>query len=335
MLVDEVQVTCIAGAGGNGCCSFRRERFVPRGGPDGGDGGKGGSVYFKCDPSLNDLNYLRFNPLQRAGRGGHGQGSMCHGANGENVVRGVPPGTQVISDGEMLWEALPDADTFCVAKGGRGGRGNAAFKTSTRRAPRYAEMGEAGQELRVRMQLKLIADCGIVGFPNAGKSTFISTVSAAKPKVADYPFTTLAPHLGVVSLDTDATMVLADIPGLIPGAHEGAGLGNRFLKHIERTKVLLFLIDVSESSGRDPWDDLRTLRRELERFNEDLLDRPALVAASKIDVLHHPKRLDAFSRKVQRSGSKVYPISAVTGKGVRPLLNALYKTVARARRIAG
>lgn len=331
MLVDEADVTCLAGDGGRGCCSFRRERFVPKGGPDGGDGGSGGSIYFVCDSSLNDLNYFRFNPRHKAERGRHGEGSLRHGRNGKDVFIGVPPGTQVFRDGEMIWESRLGSDPFCVARGGRGGFGNAHFKSPTRRAPRYAEAGHAGDECRVKLHLKLIADCGIVGFPNAGKSTLVSSVSAARPKIADYPFTTLEPHLGVIHGKDYATMILADIPGLIPGAHEGHGLGNRFLKHIMRTKVLLFLIDVSESSGRKPMDDYEALIQEVGCFEATLLNRPAVIAASKIDILHDRRRLDGFSRAMRKHGKKVFPISAVTGDGVKPLVNALFKLVASAR----
>ena len=324
MLVDELYIECRAGDGGRGCCSFRREKFVPKGGPDGGDGGHGGSVYFTCDPSINDLTFYRFNPLHRAGRGGHGLGSLCHGHDGRDVHLALPPGTQVLDDGEVVWEARAGEPEFCVARGGRGGFGNTHFKSSTRRAPRFAEPGLPGEQRRLKLMLKMIADCGIVGFPNAGKSTLLSVVSAARPKIADYPFTTLEPNLGVVQGRDYRCFVLADIPGLIPGAHAGAGLGNRFLKHIERTKVLLFLIDVSESSGRDPFDDYVALRRELESFSPPLLERPALVAASKMDVLQNPKRLEAFRARVRRQGKKVFPISAVTGQGVRPLVKALF-----------
>jgi GTP-binding protein len=301
---------------------------VPRGGPDGGDGGNGGSVLFVCDPSLNDLNYYRFNPLQRADRGGHGQGALRHGENGEDVVLHVPPGTQIVSDGEVIWDAKLGETPFCLVRGGRGGHGNAHFKSSTRRAPRFAQDGQPGEEIRVRLQLKLIADCGIVGMPNAGKSTLISVLSSARPKIADYPFTTLQPNLGVVMGRDYRSFVLADIPGLIPGAHLGAGLGNRFLKHIERTKLLLYLIDVSESSGRDPFDDFRTLQKEIGSFSQRLLNRPSLVAASKIDILRDPRRLSTFRTKMRREGKEVLPISAVTGKGVRTLTNGLFKQIA-------
>lgn len=304
---------------------------MPRGGPDGGDGGDGGGVYFVCDPAMNDLNYYRFNPLHRAQRGQHGEGSLRHGRNGHDVLLSVPPGTQLLVDGEMLWEASAASPRFRIARGGRGGYGNAHFKSPTRRAPRYAEDGETGEEFHVKLQLKLIADCGIVGFPNAGKSTLISAVSSARPKVAGYPFTTLEPNLGVVCGKDYSSMVLADIPGIVPMAHHGTGLGNKFLKHIERTKVLLFLVDVSEASGRNPVDDYGVLREELGCFDERLLDRPALVAASKIDILQDKRRLQRFSSAMKRQGKKVYPISAVTGEGVRPLVSALFRKVASLR----
>ncbi len=327
MLVDEVSIICRAGDGGRGCVSFRRERYVPKGGPDGGDGGRGGSIYFEADPSLNDLNYFRFNPLHRAERGRHGEGALRHGRDGKDITLKVPPGTLVLDGGEILWDSAPGSPQFCAARGGKGGFGNEHYKTSTRRAPHFAQDGQEGQEQHLMLQLKLIADCGIIGLPNAGKSTLISVVSSARPKIADYPFTTLQPHLGVVQGSDYRSFVIADIPGLIPGAHAGAGLGNRFLKHIERTKILLYLIDVSESSGRTPIEDYMTLRNELGCFSKKLLERPALVAASKIDVLADPRRMSDFRCAMRREGHRVLPISSVTGRGIKALINDLFKKI--------
>jgi len=303
--------------------SFRREKYVPKGGPSGGDGGRGGSIYLLPDPSRHDLSFFRFHPLQRAGRGQHGQGSLKHGRDGNDVTLRVPPGTIAISGGEVLWDSTRDESPFCLVRGGRGGRGNAQFATSTRQAPRFAQKGESGEERQVTLQLRLIADCGLVGLPNAGKSTLLSVISSARPKIADYPFTTLEPNLGVVRVTEDRSYVVADIPGLISGAHRGSGLGNRFLKHIERTKILLYLVDASESSGRLPEEDYRTLREELGSFDPDLLERPAVVAASKADVLADPRRLGRLRREVRRDGHRLFVISAVTGHGVKPLLRAI------------
>ena len=253
MFIDRAKIRIKGGRGGNGVTAFRREKFVPRGGPSGGDGGRGGDVWIVADSSLNTLLHLRYNPEHIADRGRHGEGSNCSGREGEDLTVRVPVGTQIFdtNTGELLQDLATEDARWLAAKGGRGGFGNSHFATSTNRAPRYHQSGSEGEELELQLELKLLADVGLVGFPNAGKSTFISTVSAAKPKIADYPFTTLEPHLGVVDLGDFRTFVMADIPGLIEGAHEGAGLGDRFLRHIERTKLLLHLVDVSSASGRD------------------------------------------------------------------------------------
>ena len=342
MFVDEVDIQVAAGDGGNGCVSFRREKHVPRGGPNGGDGGRGGSVFLRASPHCNTLVNYRFHPQYRAKRGGHGEGSNRTGRSGRNLVLEVPPGTLVhVRDDEGLRKV---ADLVAVdqevrvAAGGRGGRGNQHFATSTNRAPRRVEPGRPGETRALRLQLKLLADAGLVGFPNAGKSTLVRRLSAARPKVANYPFTTLDPHLGVVRLDDERSFVLADVPGLIEGAHAGHGLGHRFLRHLERTRVLVHVIDVSPASGRDPVADFATIRDELARFPSDpgpedaavatLAGRRQLAAANKIDVLDEPDRLAALERRLAAESIPLYPISAVTGEGVRPLREAIWSAVA-------
>src|SRR6202790_1885748 len=284
LFIDEVITSVKAGDGGNGILAFRREKFVPRGGPSGGDGGRGGDVVMVATPHHNTLLHFRFNPEHKAPRGRHGEGSDKTGHNGHSVELSTPVGTVVYDaeTGELLHDFTTAGDRFIVAKGGRGGRGNARFATSTHQTPTEHEDGKPGEERRLRLELKLLADVGLVGFPNAGKSTLISRISAAKPKIADYPFTTLVPNLGVVSTD-DSTFVVADIPGLIEGAHIGHGLGVQFLRHIERTRLLVHLVDVSDSSGRDPVEDFGVVMEELASFNEDLTSRPMFVVASKID----------------------------------------------------
>src|SRR5215831_10432729 len=300
MFVDEVEIHVTAGAGGRGCLAFRREIRVPRGGPSGGDGGHGGSIYIVASPHTNTLINYRFHPEFDAERGQHGQGSNRTGHAGADLELAVPIGTLVYeksADGDAPAQLLADlaheGDRVLVARGGRGGMGNARFATSTNRAPRRVEPGEEGEEKNLHLELKLLADVGLVGFPNAGKSTLISRISAARPKIADYPFTTLTPNLGVVRLGDDRSFVVADVPGLIEGAHRGLGLGHQFLRHLERTKVLVHLVDVSGSTGRDPVDDLDILRRELELFRPELASKPQLVAANKIDALSDPAVADA------------------------------------------
>jgi GTP-binding protein len=335
MFVDEVDIRVSAGDGGRGCVSFRREKFVPRGGPDGGDGGRGVSVFLVASPHLNTLVNFRFHPEYTARGGGHGEGSNRHGKDGADVELSVPVGTVVFRTGgeggahEQVADLTEEGQRVLVARGGDGGRGNQNFATSTNRAPRRATPGYAGEQWALRLQLKLLADVGLVGYPNAGKSTLISRISAAKPKIADYPFTTLTPHLGVVSLSGDRSFVVADVPGLIEGAHRGQGLGHQFLRHIERTKVLVYLVDVSSSSGREPADDLVIIRRELELFRAELLERPQLVAANKVDSLDDPERLVRLQATAAAWKLPLFSISAVTGQGVSSLLEAMWRGMTR------
>jgi GTP-binding protein len=319
--LDRARIYAKAGDGGNGVTAFRREKFVPRGGPSGGDGGRGGDVYMESSDQLNTLLHFRFNPRYVAGRGNHGEGSNRSGREGEDVVIQVPVGTVVtdLDSGELVHDFAEPGERILIAAGGRGGRGNAAFATSTNRAPRRHEEGRPGQERNLGLELKLIADVGLVGLPNAGKSTLISRVSAAKPKIADYPFTTLEPNLGVVSYDEFKTYVVADIPGLIEGAHEGAGLGLDFLRHVERTRVLLHLVDVSGALESDPIDRFRLINEELGSYREDLLGRPMLVVATKIDALDGPDRLERLRAHAAETGREFFAISAVTGEGVDAL----------------
>ena len=333
MFVDEVDIHVLAGTGGSGCLSFRREKFVPRGGPDGGDGGSGGSIYIVATPTKNTLVDFRFHPEFKARRGQHGQGSNRTGQTAEDLEISVPVGTQVFEkdpatdEVRLLSDLAEEGQRVLVAKGGRGGRGNARFVSSTNRAPRRTEPGGEGEEKLLRLQLKLIADVGLVGFPNAGKSTLISRISAARPKIADYPFTTLVPNLGVVTLSDDRSFVVADVPGLIKGAHEGHGLGHQFLRHIERTKVLLHLVDVSSASGRDPVEDFDTILEELKRFSPDVAAKPQIVVANKIDALDDPQRLKALERRVKKQKLPFLKISGATGEGVNALLEAAWKEV--------
>jgi GTP-binding protein len=325
MFIDRAKIHVEGGNGGNGVTAFRREKFVPRGGPSGGDGGRGGDVVLVADASLNTLLHLRYNPRHVAERGSHGEGSNRSGHNGADLIVRVPVGTQIFdaATGDLLHDLSHDGDRWVAARGGRGGFGNAHFTTSTNRAPRYHQSGSKGEELELQLELKLLADVGLVGFPNAGKSTFISTVSAARPKIADYPFTTLEPHLGVVDLGDFRTFVIADIPGLIEGAHTGAGLGDRFLRHIERTKLLLHLVDVSSVSGRDAVSDYETVNRELASYNQDLATRPQFVVATKIDALDEPERLDSLKQRAEQDGKPFFAISSATNAGVRELVNAV------------
>lgn len=325
MFIDRVKIRVQGGHGGNGVTAFRREKFVPRGGPSGGDGGRGGDVWIVADSSLNTLLHLRYNPEHIAERGRHGEGSNCSGREGEDRTVRVPVGTQIFDSttGELLRDLATDGSRWLAAKGGRGGFGNSHFATSTNRAPRYHQSGSEGEELELQLELKLLADVGLVGFPNAGKSTFISTISAAKPKIADYPFTTLEPHLGVVDLGDFRTFVVADMPGLIEGAHEGAGLGDRFLRHIERTKLLLHLVDVSSGSGRDAVADFLTVNHELRAYNPQLANRPQIVVATKIDALDEPERLESLKQQAAAEGLPFFEISSVTNKGTKELVAAI------------
>jgi GTP-binding protein len=351
MFVDEVDVTVAAGDGGRGCVSFRREKFVPRGGPDGGDGGPGGSVYLVATPHLNTLVKFRYHPDLKAQRGAHGQGSNRTGKTGRDLTIDLPIGTvayarnsggELVEVADLSQEGVP----VRVARGGRGGRGNARFVSSTNQAPRRSDPGEPGEVVDLHLRLKLLADVGLVGFPNAGKSTLIARISAARPKIADYPFTTLVPNLGVVDLGDDRSFVVADVPGLIEGAHAGHGLGHRFLGHVERTRVLVHLVDVSSASGRDPVDDFEIIQRELalyapetdshghaetagEESRPTLADRPQIVAPNKVDALDDPERLTRLVAHVRERGLECHPISAATGAGVPQLLEAVWRYVAR------
>ncbi len=324
MFIDRAKIQVIAGDGGNGCLAFRREKFVPRGGPSGGDGGKGGDVFIECSDRVNTLLHFQYKRIFKGQRGRHGEGDKRHGKDGIDVTILVPPGTQVFSepDHELIHDFAVLGERLRIAAGGRGGRGNARFATSTNQAPRHTEPGYPGEQFELSLSLKLIADVGLVGFPNVGKSTLISRISSAKPKIADYPFTTLVPHLGVVQLDDFRTFVVADIPGLIEGAHEGHGLGDQFLKHVERTKVLVHLIDVSNDT-RDPVADFKAIVRELTLFNKDLLDRRQLVVASKVDVLSEPRKLSKLKGMCTRRKLPFIGISAVTGQGIKELIGML------------
>jgi GTP-binding protein len=339
MFVDEVDIHVAAGSGGNGCLSFRREKFVPRGGPDGGDGGGGGSVFIVATPTKNTLIDFRYHPEFEAKRGSHGQGSNKTGQTANDLEIAVPVGTLVFTKdpatGELdaIADLTEEGQRVLVAQGGRGGRGNARFVSSTNRAPRRHEPGEAGEERFLRLQLKLIADVGLVGFPNAGKSTLISRISAARPKIADYPFTTLTPNLGVVTLDNNRSFVVADVPGLIEGAHDGHGLGDKFLRHIERTKVLVHLVDVSGASGRDPIEDFDTILNELRLFDPKVAAKPQLVVATKMDAVTDTAAVDALERHVRDRGLPFFRISAVAGTGVTELLEAGWRQIAAVRAI--
>src|ERR1044071_538125 len=310
MFIDRTKIRIQGGHGGNGVTAFRREKFVPRGGPSGGDGGRGGDVWLEADESLNTLLHLRYNPEHIAERGRHGEGSNRYGHAGSDITVRVPVGTQVFdaASGELLKDFTENHERWLAAKGGRGGFGNSHFATSTNRAPRYHQEGSEGEERELQLELKLLADVGLVGFPNAGKSTLISTISAAKPKIADYPFTTLEPHLGVVDMGEFRTFVVADIPGLIEGAHMGAGLGDRFLRHVERTKLLLHLVDVS-GLAKDPNADYQTVTRELEAYSRDVAAKPKIVAATKLDALDDPARLEEFRRFCEREGLEFHAVS--------------------------
>ena len=339
MFVDEVDIHIKAGDGGRGSLSFRREKFVPKGGPDGGNGGAGGSVYVVADPHRNTLVHFRFNPDYKAQRGGNGAGALRTGRGGRDLEIPVPVGTLVFKLDPETGDKVQAADLTVVgqrvllAQGGRGGLGNAHFATSTNRAPRKVQPGEPGEEFDLHLKLKLLADVGLVGYPNAGKSTLISVISAAKPKIAAYPFTTLTPNLGVVALSGDRDFVVADVPGLIEGAHEGHGLGHQFLRHIERTKVIIHLVDISSASGRDAVEDFDTIRKELELYNPELLKKPHLVAANKIDAIDDPKRITALEKRAKKLKLKFFQISAVAGTGVKELIEAAWPIIAKAREL--
>ncbi len=340
MFVDEVVIHVEAGAGGRGCLAFRREKFVPRGGPSGGDGGHGGSIYIVASPHTNTLINYRFHPEFSAERGQHGMGSNCTGHGGADLELAVPIGTLVYEKtadpeqpSQLLADLAVEGQRMLVAKGGRGGMGNAQFATSTNRAPRRVQPGLPGEIKDLRLEMKLLADVGLVGFPNAGKSTLIARVSAARPKIAAYPFTTLTPNLGVVGLSGDRSFVLADVPGLIEGAHRGQGLGHQFLRHLERTKVLVHLVDVSSETGRDPANDLDVLRRELQLFQPTLAAKPQIVVANKIDAVDDPERVAALQRRADALGLPFFRASGVSGAGIPDLLEAMWNLL-RAQREA-
>jgi GTP-binding protein len=319
VFIDRARIRVKAGNGGNGCVAFRREKFVPKGGPSGGDGGRGGDIVLAADPDVNTLLMFRYRQRFAAGRGAHGEGSGRSGRSGADLVIAVPAGTTVLDDetGEPVADLTEPGQRVRVAKGGRGGRGNAHFATPTHRAPREAEPGEEGQERRLRLELRLLADVGLVGLPNAGKSSLLRRISAARPKVAGYPFTTTEPMLGVVPLPDAPGIVVADIPGLIEGAHRGAGLGHEFLRHIERTRVLVHVVDLA---GDDPDAQLATVERELAMYTPRLDDRRTIVAANKLDLPEARARWEGFAARLGARGLTVVPISAATGDGVRRLL---------------
>ncbi|MFB0564670.1 MAG: GTPase ObgE [Candidatus Aminicenantaceae bacterium] len=328
MFVDQVKVTLRAGKGGNGCVSFRREKGVPRGGPDGGRGGDGGNIHLVSEENLTSLSYFRFHPINKAASGAHGQGGNRQGKKGEDLILRVAVGTVVREKNkkDILFDFLQPEEKFLASRGGKGGRGNASFVSSTHQAPREWEKGQPGEEKELVLELKLIADVGLIGFPNVGKSTLISKISAAKPVIADYPFTTLVPHLGVVDIDEFRSFVVADIPGLIEGAHRGHGLGIDFLKHIERTKILVHLIDVSPYSGREPNQDYQTVVREMKAFNPQLIRRPQILVANKIDLIGNERsKLENVRVLAANKSLPFYAISAKEEKGLKELVFAMAK----------
>lgn len=325
--VDRATLHLLGGKGGDGCLSFRREKYIEMGGPDGATGGKGGDVWLLADPQKNTLYDFTYRPQYRAEDGVNGRGRDQTGAEGEDLIIRVPPGTLVFRDGRLLADLKVAGDKFLAARGGRGGRGNASFKTAANTAPHLSEKGEPGQDVKVDLELKLLADVGLVGFPNAGKSTFLSVVTQARPKIANYPFTTLTPNLGVCAVH-GATFVLADIPGLIEGAHTGKGLGDEFLRHVERTRVLIHLVDLSGYEDKTPLKTFRALNEELASYSPKLTEKPQIVAATKMDLTDSDKALAAFRKGLR--GVPVFPISSATGKGIKELLSAVQKTLAEA-----
>jgi GTP-binding protein len=332
MFVDEAHIHVKAGDGGNGCVSFRREKYIPKGGPDGGDGGNGGSIIFVPDSSENTLMTFSGKHHWRAPRGQDGMGKKMAGEDGEDLVVKVPPGTLVYDEEHdmiLLADLTEIGKPLTIARGGRGGKGNWHFRSPTNQAPRYAEPGTLGQERRLKLELKLIADVGLVGMPNAGKSTLLSVVSAARPKIAAYPFTTLEPQLGIAELSGDRRVVVADIPGLIEGAHEGAGLGYDFLKHIERTKIIVHLVDLFPPDASDPVENYRKIRAELEAFSPALAHKPEVVAANKIDLATDDEALEKLMKGIP--GEEIFAISGATRKGVGPMLETLWTMLAKVK----
>jgi GTP-binding protein len=323
--IDEVEIKLIAGKGGNGCVSFRREKFIPKGGPDGGDGGRGGNIYLEATSQLSTLSDLRYKKIIKAPNGENGKGKDRYGKNGEDIFIKVPVGT-IVKDkttGEKLCDLTKDKEIFLIAKGGKGGRGNIHFATPTRQAPRYAEEGKKGEERELVLELKLLADVGIIGYPNAGKSTFISVVSNVKPKISDYPFTTLIPNLGVVEYNSEQSFVIADIPGLIEGASEGKGLGIRFLKHIERTKILLHLVDITPLDINKLYENYKNIRKELEKFNREILDKKEFVCLSKIDIADEEISKKLAKKLSEKISKQVYLLSSATKKGVKNIIDKI------------
>jgi GTP-binding protein len=320
--VDQVKVYVKAGDGGRGCVSFRREKFVPRGGPNGGDGGRGGHVIFRATKNMNTLLDIRYQQQYRAQKGQHGMGSDMHGKNGEDLVIPVPVGTLIMNEEtkEVLHDLIGDGEEYIAARGGRGGLGNTHFKSATRQAPKFAQPGEPGEEQQLLLELKLLADVGLVGLPNAGKSTLISAVSAARPKVADYPFTTLIPNLGVVKHGEYGSFVIADIPGLIEGAHKGTGLGFQFLRHVERTSILLHLVDISDMTEGEPVDNFKKIYNELKLYSSELAGKPFAVAATKLDIKGDGARLDSLQQYCKDKGYDFFSLCAVTGEGIKELV---------------
>lgn len=329
MFVDHAIIEVKAGDGGNGCVSFRREKFVPRGGPDGGDGGRGGHVIFCATSNLHTLLDQRYHQHYEAMRGGDGMRAKMHGRNGDDTIIPVPVGTMVYQSEPrvLLGDLIRDQQTLLVAQGGRGGRGNVHFATSVRQAPKHAEDGQAGDGLKLLLELKLIADVGVIGMPNVGKSTLLSCVSSARPKIGDYPFTTLAPNLGVIQWRRFKSFVMADIPGLIEGAHEGKGLGMQFLRHVERTGILIHLVDVSVANANEPVHDLERVNRELQFYQPDLSKKFQVVVPSKLDAMEDRQRLERLTDYCREKGVPIYPISAVTGEGVSALIRFLGETI--------
>ncbi len=331
MFYDLAKVYVKGGDGGNGCCSFRREKYVPEGGPNGGDGGRGGNVVFRADPGQNTLIDFRYKKHFKAERGAHGQGSNKHGKGADDLIVLVPVGTIVrnAETNELICDLSKIGQSAIVAHGGRGGRGNARFATAVKKAPTIAEKGEPGEEMWIKLELKLLADVGLVGFPNAGKSTLISKVTAARPKIADYPFTTLQPNLGVVRLDEGNSFVIADIPGLIEGAHDGAGLGLQFLRHTERTRLIMHVLDMSDfdpEDARDPFRDYEIINNELKQYNTKLAEKPQLIAANKMDSPDAEAKLLDLKKNLADAGvmTEVYPVSAITGDGLQQLMYKLW-----------
>jgi len=334
MFVDEVTITVRGGHGGKGCCSFRREKFVPLGGPDGGNGGKGADIVVEANPHIRTLVDFRFRPLHLAKHGGHGSSSRSSGAAEKDIVLAVPQGTLVRNKetGELVADLVAAGQRVIVAKGGRGGLGNAAFVSATNQAPRKTQPGEPGEEFVLVLELKLLADVGIVGFPNAGKSTLISAISSAKPRIADYPFTTLTPHLGVVRLEQGESFVVADVPGLIPGASHGAGLGTRFLRHLARTRLLVHLVDLSPDTGRDPLEDYRVINEELKNHGGGLEEKPQLLVANKAEIPEAAENLKRLKTYAGRRRIPFFAISAATRQGLKELVYAMKQSLDRIER---